>query len=148
MTLSRGVWGLEPLSGQCALPRRAVRYPTGRRYPHDRGCPYHRPRKGRSLHRRDAFQRYEGSLGTPDTQKVNSDVITKSDLNAHKRILVRTNTHLAGYDPGGDIQASRGVKYVKVISKLFPRAQRRAPRRSALRQYWASFRSSQMAVTR
>ena len=95
--------------------------------------------------------RFKGMRGLWEllTRKnVNSDVITKSDLNAYKRILVRTNTHLAAYDPDGDIQASRGVKYVKVISKLFPRAQRRGPLRSALRQCWASFRGSQMAVTR
>ena len=63
----------------------------------------------------------ERSLGTPDTQNVNSDVITKSDLNAYKRILVRTKAHLVGYETGGDIQVSRGVKYAKIISKLFPR---------------------------
>ena len=73
-------------------------------------------------------------------KNVNSDVITNSDLNAYKSILVRTNAHLVGYEPGDNIQVSRGVKYAKVISKLFPRASR--PRRSALRQYWASFRGS------
>ena len=36
-------------------------------------------------------------------KNVNSDVIKKSDLNAYKRILVRTNAHVAGYEPGGDI---------------------------------------------
>ena len=65
---------------------------------------------------------------------------TKSDLNAYKRILVLTNAHLVGYEPGGDIQISRGVKYAKVISKLFPRARRR--HRSALRHYWSSFRDN------
>ena len=88
--------------------------------------------------------RYKGTRGLWEllTRKnVNNDVITKSDLNAYKRILVRTNAHLAGYEPGGDIQVSRGIKYTKIISKLFPRP-RRPPRRSALRQYWASFRGS------
>ena len=88
--------------------------------------------------------RYKGTRGLWEllTRKnVNNDVITKSDLNAYKRILVRTNAHLAGYEPGGDVQISRGIKYTKVISKLFPRT-RRPPRRSALRQYWSSFRGS------
>ena len=64
---------------------------------------------------------------------VNSNVIMKSDPNAYKRILVRTNAHLAGYEAVRDTVSSRGFKNVKVISKLFPREQRRAPRRSALR---------------
>ncbi len=73
-------------------------------------------------------------------KNINSDVIKKSDLNAYKRILVLTNAHLAGYEPGGDIQISRGAKYAKVISKLLPQNRRR--RRSALRQYWSTFRDS------
>ena len=52
-------------------------------------------------------------------KNVNSDVITKCDLNAYKRILVLTNAHLVGYEPGGDIQISRGVKYANVISNFF-----------------------------
>ena len=71
---------------------------------------------------------------------VNSDVITKSDLNAYKRILVMTNAHLVGYEPDGDIQICRGVKYAMAISKIFPRTRRR--HRSAVRQYWSSFRGS------
>ena len=73
--------------------------------------------------------RYKGTRGLWEllTRKnVNNDVITKCDLNAYKRILVRTNAHLAGNEPGGDIQVSRGIKYAKVISKLFPRAPLRA----------------------
>ena len=53
-------------------------------------------------------------------KNVNSDVITKIDLSAYKRILELTNAHLVGYEPVGDIQISRGVKYAKVISKPFP----------------------------
>ena len=55
-------------------------------------------------------------------KNVNSDLITKSNLNAYKRILVRKNAHFAGYERGGDIQVSRGFKYTKIISKLFPPA--------------------------
>ena len=73
-------------------------------------------------------------------KNVNSDVITKSDQNAYKSILVRTKAHFVGYEPGGDIHVSCRVKYSKIISRLFPRSRR--PRRSALRQNWASFRSS------
>ena len=73
-------------------------------------------------------------------KNVNSDLITNSDLNAYKRILVLTNANLVGYEPGGNIQISRGVKYAKVISKIFPRVRRR--HRSALRQYWSTVRDS------
>ena len=59
-------------------------------------------------------------MGTLDSQIVNSDVITNSDLKLYKRILELTNAHLAEYEPGGDIQNSRGSKYAKVSSKLFP----------------------------
>ena len=43
--------------------------------------------------------RFNGTRGLWEllTRKnVNSDMITKSDLNAYKRILVLTNTHLVG----------------------------------------------------
>ena len=73
-------------------------------------------------------------------KSVNSDVIKKSDLNAYKRILVVTNAHLMGYEPGSDIQISRGAKYAKVISNKFSR-NRRCHRR-ALRQSWSSFRDT------
>ena len=62
--------------------------------------------------------RFKGTRGLCEflTRKnVNSDVITKSDLNVYKCILVLTNAHLVGYEPGGDIQVSRVVKYAKVI---------------------------------
>ena len=81
--------------------------------------------------------RFKGTRGLWEllTRKyVNSDVITKSDLNAYKRILVLTNAHLVWYEPGGDVQVSRGVKYAKAIAI--------SSRRRALRQYWASFRGS------
>ena len=87
--------------------------------------------------------RFKGTRGLWELlarRDVNSDVITKSDLFAYKRVLVLTNAHLAGYEPGGDVQISRGKKYARIISKLFPETRRR--RRSALRQYWASFRDS------
>ena len=71
-------------------------------------------------------------MGNLDTQNVSSDVITNSDLKAYKHILELTNAHLVGYEPGGDIQITRGSKYVKVISKLFPQTPRH---RAALRRH-------------
>ena len=54
-------------------------------------------------------------------KNVNSYVITNSDIKAYKQILELTNAHLAGYEPGGNIQISRGATYVNVISKMFLR---------------------------
>ena len=51
-------------------------------------------------------------------KNVNTDVITTSDLKRYKHIVELTNAHLVGYEPGGDIQISRGSKFTKVISKL------------------------------
>ena len=68
-------------------------------------------------------KRFSGTKGLWEllTRKnLNSDVITNSDIKAYKCILELTNAHLAGYEPGGDIQISRRAKYAKVISKLFP----------------------------
>ena len=79
--------------------------------------------------------RFRGKRGLWEhfTRKnVNRDVITNSDQKLYKRILELTNAHFAGYEPGSEIQISRGAKYAKVISKLFPHNSRRA----ALRQHW------------
>ena len=62
------------------------------------------------------FKGRRGLLELLTRKNVNSDMITKSDLNAYKRILVLTNAHLVWYEPGGDVQVSRGVKYAKVIA--------------------------------
>ena len=70
-------------------------------------------------------------MGTLDSQNVNSDVITKSGIKAYKLILEMAKAQLAGYEPVGDIQNSRGAKYAKVTSKLFPQTRRRG----ALRQH-------------
>ena len=75
-------------------------------------------------------------MGTLDSQNVNGDVITNCDLKAYKRILDVTNAHLAGYEPGGDKQISRGAKYAKVIPKLLPQT-----RCDALRQHWSPFQN-------
>ena len=63
-------------------------------------------------------------------KNINMDVDTNSDLKQYKHILEMTNANLVGYEPGSDKRISRGSKYTKVISKLFPQTRRRA----ALRQ--------------
>ena len=74
-------------------------------------------------------------MGTLDSQKVNSDVTTNTYLKAYKRILEQTNAHFVRYQPEGDIQNSRGSKYVKVISKVFPQTRSQA----SLRQHWSPY---------
>jgi hypothetical protein len=52
-------------------------------------------------------------------KKVDTQLVTQSDLQTYKNILELSNAHLKGYEPGADIQTSEGVKYRDVISKLF-----------------------------
>ena len=77
-------------------------------------------------------------MGAIDSQNVNRDVITNNDLKRYKNILEMINAHLVRYEPGGDIQISRGSKSTKVICKLFPQSRRRA----ALRQRWVPYKMS------
>ena len=83
-------------------------------------------------------KRFRGTKGLWELstgKNVNRDVITNSDLKPYKHILLMTKAHLMRYEPGGDIQISRGSKFTKVISKLFPQSKRRA----ALRQRWVPY---------
>ena len=59
-------------------------------------------------------------------KNVNRAVETTDYLKIYKAILQLTNAHLQGYEPGCDVQTSRGPKFKDVISKLFP--QTRLPR--------------------
>jgi hypothetical protein len=51
---------------------------------------------------------------------VDTGTISPNDMQRYKRILKSSSAHLSGYEPYGNIKISRGVKYVKVISNLFP----------------------------
>ena len=77
--------------------------------------------------------------GTKDLWKrltrksVNYDTLHKDELQKYKTILEMTNAHLEGYNPGGNIQTSRGTKFKNVITKLFPEA------KAAIRQKWVTY---------
>jgi hypothetical protein len=58
-------------------------------------------------------------------KNVDRKLITPDDLKTYKMILQMTNAHLEGYEPGGNIQITRGSKFSKVISRLFPQNRRR-----------------------
>jgi hypothetical protein len=51
---------------------------------------------------------------------IDTGAIFPNDMQRYKSILKLTSAHLSGYEPDGNIKICRGVKYVKVISNLFP----------------------------
>jgi hypothetical protein len=50
---------------------------------------------------------------------VDTGTISPNDMQRYKSILKLTSAHLSGYEPEGN-KKSRGLKYTKVISNLFP----------------------------
>jgi len=44
-------------------------------------------------------------------KKVNTELVTQSDLKQYKRILTLTSAHLEGYEPGAPIHISKGTKF-------------------------------------
>jgi len=55
---------------------------------------------------------------------VNRKHITTDDLKKYNKILVLTNVYLTDYQPGGDIQVTRGLKFNDVMSQLFTQRRR------------------------
>jgi len=86
-------------------------------------------------------KRFRGTKGLWELltrKKVDTKLISTNDLKRYKNILEMTSAHLVGYEPGGDIQISRGPKSVNVISKLFPQSRRRGVD-GALGQRWMTY---------
>ena len=77
-------------------------------------------------------------MGVIDSINVSTDEITTSDLKRYKHIREMTNAHLVGYEPGGDIQISRGPKFTTVISKQFTQSKRLGTETS-LWQHWVTY---------
>jgi len=71
-------------------------------------------------------------------KKVNSELVTPSDLRQYKRILTLTSAHLERYEPGAPIHISRGAKFRSVIAKLFPQTKQRNVE-AALHQQWEKY---------
>ena len=71
-------------------------------------------------------------------KKVDTKIVTDSDLRQYKRILTLTSAHLEGYEPGAPIHISKGVKFRTVIAKLFPQTKQRGTEAS-LRQQWEKY---------
>jgi len=65
---------------------------------------------------------FRGSVGLWELltrKKVNTEVFKKADLKTVKKILIVTNAHLNRYQPGGNINITRGKKLRHVIAPLF-----------------------------
>ena len=73
-------------------------------------APCYHPRKGRCLYRGTRLKGARVLWELLTRKNYNSGVITKTDLNAYKRILVLTSDELVEYEPDGDTQISRGIK--------------------------------------
>jgi len=71
-------------------------------------------------------------------KKVDTKIVTDSDLRQYKRILTLTSAHLEGYEPGAPIHISKGVKFRTVIAKLFPQTKQHGTEAS-LRQQWERY---------
>ena len=86
-------------------------------------------------------QEFRGTKGLWEllTRKnVNRKLITKDVLKKYKKTLELTNAHLRDYQPGGDIQVTRGPKFHDVILHLFPQTRRRGIE-SALQRRWVKY---------
>jgi hypothetical protein len=72
---------------------------------------------------------------------VDKELVTASDLQTYKNILELINDHLEGYEPGANIQISKGVKFIDVITKLISVTPARRDVKTALRQQWVTYKS-------
>jgi len=51
-------------------------------------------------------------------KRVNKEHVTSEDLRTYRKILMLTNAHLEGYQPGGIIYVSRGEKFHEIIAPI------------------------------
>jgi hypothetical protein len=69
---------------------------------------------------------------------MDKESVTTANLKQYKTILEMTNAHLEGYVPHANIRTSKGLKYNKIISRLFP-ATRQSGVEAALRREWITY---------
>jgi len=60
------------------------------------------------------FRGSEGLWELLTRKNVNKGHVTSDDLRSYKKILLLTNSHLEGYEPGGVINVSRGKSSAKL----------------------------------
>jgi hypothetical protein len=69
-------------------------------------------------------------------KKVYKQLVTQTDLQTCKNIRELSNAHLERYEPGANIQISKGIKFRDVISKLISVT---PARRDFKRQQWVMY---------
>jgi hypothetical protein len=67
-------------------------------------------------------------------KNVNMERVSKTDLRTYWKILVKTNAHLTGYQPGYTLNITRGKTFREVIAPLFAEG-----RESTLRRRWKKY---------
>ena len=67
------------------------------------------------------FRGSEGLWELLKRKNVIKEHVTSDDLRKYKKILLLTNAHLEGYQPGGVINVSRGKKFREIIAPLYGR---------------------------
>jgi len=69
---------------------------------------------------------------------MNTQLVGNEDLKTYKKILVVTNAHLTRYQPGDNINITRGKKFRDVIAPLFTKSKGRGVE-SALLRNWKKY---------
>jgi hypothetical protein len=80
------------------------------------------------------FKGTEGLWELLTRKNVNMERVSKTDLRTYRKILVKTNAHLTGYQPGYTLNITRGKKFREVIAPLFAKG-----RESSLRRRWKKY---------
>lgn len=78
--------------------------------------------KSKVIVNEEKFNVTPGLLELLTMKAPNMELVTNEDYYAYKNILSLTNAHRQMYSAEKPINATKGVKYTKVISKLFPPA--------------------------
>jgi len=73
-------------------------------------------------------------------RRVDIKSVTIADIKQYKTILEMTNAHLEGNKPRGNIRISKGVKYMEIISKLFPGGTRQSGVEATLLREWITYK--------
>ena len=84
------------------------------------------------------FRGSEGLWELLTYKRVNKEHVTSDGLRTYKKILLMTNAHLEGYQPGGVINVTGGKKFREIIARVF--AKHKAQRvESGLRRAWKKY---------
>ena len=85
------------------------------------------------------FRRSEVLCELLTRKSVNKEHVTSDDLRIYKKILLLTNAHLEGYQPGVVFNVSGGKMFREIIAHLFARPKIRGFE-SGLRRAWKKYK--------